>query len=371
MLELAPTTLLIHRLLTLPGVYPEQLRKCVERLGSVVAVWEASVEQLQQTGLQPATAQRLVSERTRQDLAQVEAKLHHWHTSIGLQLIDQEHAYYPRLLLEIPDAPLLLYVRGSVEALAGTRLLAIVGSRTATTYGRQVINTAVPDLVSANVTIVSGLAFGIDALAHQATLDHQGTTIAVLGSSIAPVEIMPGKNQPLAKAIIDGGGVLVSEYPPGTATQSYQFPQRNRLIAGMSQATLVVEAAAKSGSLITSQLALDYNRDVLAVPGSILSPMSEGTNQLIVNGARPWISCQSLFDTVEYWNGHQPIPAAAPRNLSADEHEVYSLLSHEPQGLNDLADRSTLATAAVISIMMQLLIKGHAVDIGGQRFVKQ
>lgn len=211
--------------------------------------------------------------------------------AIEVGLISFDDPRYPALLREIPDAPKALYFRGNLELL-GMPTTAVVGSRKPTDYGIEVTKIVVGKL-SATQVVVSGLAYGIDALAHQETLSSGGKTIAVLGSGLDNASIYPAVHVGLANRIVEAGGLLLSEYPPGSPPLKFHFPARNRIIAGLSQQLIVIEAEEVSGTAITAQLALEYNRDVWAVPGPITSPLSRGTNMLIAAGAKPLVDIQS------------------------------------------------------------------------------
>lgn len=208
--------------------------------------------------------------------------------------IQDTDADYPRLLRHIPNAPKKLYCRGTRPLLNATNLCAIVGSRTPTSYGLSCTESVVHACVERHVVTVSGLAFGIDARAHHHTLRLNAPTIAVLGSSVDDDTIYPRSHVRLAHEIIAAGGLLISEHPVGTHAHKGSFPLRNRIIAGIAQATCVIEAREKSGSLITAYSALENNREVFAVPGSIFSQQSAGTLKLIERGATPWICADSF-----------------------------------------------------------------------------
>ncbi len=192
---------------------------------------------------------------------------------------------YPQRLVQIHDAPDVLYCRGNIELL-GSSCFGVIGTRTMTPYGKEATERITYELAARGFTVVSGLALGIDAVAHRTTLDAGGATIAVLGGGVDDESIHPTSHQPLARRILECHGLLVSEYPVGFVPRPSTFPQRNRIISGLSVGVLVVEADEKSGSLITAKLALDQDRDVFAVPGSIFSPRSRGTNSLIQQGAK-------------------------------------------------------------------------------------
>ncbi|MFZ4632042.1 MAG: DNA-processing protein DprA [Patescibacteria group bacterium] len=216
----------------------------------------------------------------------------------NINFITHSENNYPSLLKELPSPPYLLYYQGDINNLndGNKYRLAIVGSRKHSAYSEKIINEFVPDLISNNLEIISGLALGVDTLAHQKTLDNHGITIAVLGTGLDSNSLYPYVNRELAKRIINNNGLIVSEFPPGTQPLKQNFPQRNRIIAGLCQATLVIEAQIKSGSLITANYALDQNREVLAVPGNIYSEFSEGTNNLIRSGAKTILKAEDILE---------------------------------------------------------------------------
>ena len=203
---------------------------------------------------------------------------------------------YPKLLLEINAPPPLLYYRGDIATLNQANNLAIVGSREHSSYSNKIVSELIPVLIEKKIVIVSGLAHGVDTLAHQETLSHQGKTIAVLGCGLNKNVIYPYNNRVLADKIIKNNGLLLSEFPPKTNPLKQNFPQRNRIIAGLCQATLVIESRAKSGSLITAYQALDQNREVLAFPGNIFSEFSQGPNNLIQRGAKVILNFNDVLE---------------------------------------------------------------------------
>lgn len=193
---------------------------------------------------------------------------------------------FPQLLLEIPQPPKQLNYRGVLPQ-SGMKLLAVVGSRKYTSYGEEAVEHLIGGLQGHNIGIVSGLALGIDSLAHEAAMRHGLYTLAIPGGGLSDSAIYPTSHKPLAKKILESGGGLLSEYDPDFRATTWSFPQRNRLVAGIAEATLVIEAGEKSGSLITARLTADYNRELLVVPGNIFSDNSKGTHQFLKLGATP------------------------------------------------------------------------------------
>ena len=215
--------------------------------------------------------------------------------SYPIAVLSPKDTIFPSMLREIQSVPQQLYIRGNVQALAQSPLLAVVGSRKANQYGKDCIDMLLPPVVKAGISLVSGLAYGIDSFAHQVCVDAGIPTIAVLGSAIDDDSIYPRAHVKLAHDILETGGVLISEYPTGSAIQQHNFPARNRIIAGLATATLLIQASDRSGSLITARLALESGRDVLATPGPITDPLSYGTNKLIQEGATPVTTSEDIL----------------------------------------------------------------------------
>ena len=209
---------------------------------------------------------------------------------------------YPALLKQIHDPPHTLFVRGTLPQSDFT--LGVVGTRMATVYGRQIVEQIVAPLARSGMIVVSGLALGIDALAHDVTIREGGITVAVLGGGCDRASIYPTSNRALAERILEHGGALISEYPPGTLAMPFHFPNRNRIISGMSRGVFVIEAAEDSGSLITARAALDQNREVFTVPGDITRDTSKGPNNLLKMGAHPVLAHEDILDALKL----QPLP---------------------------------------------------------------
>lgn len=284
-----------------------------------------------------------------------------------LEISDQK---YPPLLKEIHDPPIQLYVRGNVELLSHPHLLAVVGSRKASFYGRQAIDKIMRPLVVQGLPLVSGLAFGIDCLAHKLCVDNKQPTIAVLGSGVDDDSIYPRSHVRLAHEIIEKGGAVISEYPDGTPGYPGNFPQRNRIIAGLCRATIVVQAAQRSGSLITARLALEDGREVGAVPGSIMDPLSAGTNSLIQQGATPIINAQDVRDLlglVEVDNAGQ----AHRPGLTEQQELILAQITSAPLHI-DLIVQQTNLSAPIVSIALTELELMDAVEqVGGMKYIRK
>lgn len=276
--------------------------------------------------------------------------------------IKKDNPKYPAVLKEIPDAPDRIFVRGNwdamLERMQEIEAIGVVGSRKATPYGIATTKQLIGQIAS-NAIVVSGLAYGIDALAHDVTIKSGGLTIAVLGSGLDDASIYPAKHLTLAREIIKKGGVLVSEYPPGTPPLPYHFPLRNRIIAGLSSKVLVIEAGESSGALITAKLALDYNREVLAIPGPIGSEMSKGPNKLIQDGAIPVLRASDIVNI----NTNQQA-----QNLTDDEQKIYKTLMSTPMHLDSIVRETELPVSKVLSSLTMLEIKGVVINTGSGTF---
>ncbi len=276
---------------------------------------------------------------------------------------------WPFLLKQIPDPPKTLRVAGVLPP-ADFKLLAIVGSRAMTNYGREAIEKIVGWLRGEPVSIVSGLALGVDAAAHRAALREGLHTIAVPGSGLDGRVIYPRNNEALARDILEAGGALLSEFPDDFRPRPESFPQRNRIMAGMSHATLLIEAQERSGTLITARLALDYNRNIGVVPGSIFSAQSRGVNRLLREGASPILDKEHIFELLKL-----PMPdesaASTPKQmlllgLTPEEQEVVNLLEQGGKSADDLIQEASLSPSTVLAIISSLSIKGIIKEELGQ-----
>lgn len=265
----------------------------------------------------------------------------------------------PALLREIPDPPASLYVRGTLPP-DGTKLLCVVGSRKHTSYGKDVCEHLIRGLAGAPIAVVSGLALGIDAIAHRAALAAGLPTVAFPGSGLDWDALYPATNRELARRIVREGGALVSEFEPDFHATPYAFPQRNRLMAGFSHATLIIEAAERSGTLITARIAVDYNRDVLAVPGSIFSDTSRGANQFIRLGATPTRSSADILDALGI-TMDAPRERTLPLDLNEDERELLELLL-EPLPRDEIIQQLRLPARDANVIISSLELRGLIVE---------
>lgn len=276
---------------------------------------------------------------------------------------------YPALLSQIHHPPVVLYWRGTINQPWDT-MISVVGTRALSLYGKTVTPTIVEELGRRGIGIVSGLALGIDGLAHQASLATHQATVAVIAGGVDNASIFPSAHLNLAQDLIAHGGCLMSEYPPLTLPLKYYFPLRNRIVAGLTRATLVIEADTHSGALITSKSALEENREVFAVPGPITSPTSAGTNGLIRLGARCVSTAEELLADLEIVTELRP-PAhhAAPKSDDPDEQAILQVLTQEPVDVDTIIRSSQLPVTTVQRTLSLLELKGWARQVGPTLYV--
>ncbi len=325
---------------------PARLIRLQKYFTNLKIAWEALPEEYLAAGLDQRTVDHLIMEKKSIDPDELLMELERHH--IGVCLFSDKN--YPPLLKEIYDPPAILYYRGKIINEGIT--LAIVGTRKISPYGTQLVKDIIPPLCQYNFITVSGLALGVDALVHQETLAVGGKTIAVLGNGLDDANLYPSSNRYLAKKIIDNGGSIISEYPPGTMPLKQHFPRRNRIISGLSQGVLIIEGDIESGSLITAAAALEQNREVMAIPGSIYSSNSAGPNELIKRGAhliRNHHDIIEIFDLKEIsQTNHSSEPTDPQQKL------IWQILATEPMEIDEIIRQTGLPAATVntqISIM--------------------
>jgi DNA processing protein len=343
------------------GIGPARMRALLDFFGDAETAWQAPVADLQESGLDRRSLSNLLAARTSLDLeAEMEAL-----ARAGVQVLTWESEDYPINLRNIYDPPPVLYAKGELLP-EDDWAVAVVGTRRASVYGKEATRQLAGDLARNGVTVVSGLASGIDAVAHQAALDTGGRTLAVLGSSVDI--IYPEQNRRLAQALQDHGA-LISEYPLGTRPERSNFPPRNRIISGLSLGTIVVEAGARSGALITADFALEQGRDVFAVPGSIFQRSCEGSNRLIQDGAKPVLSVADVLEELNLAQVTQQAEVRASVPTTPIETSVLELLSAEPAHIDELGRAAGLPAATVASTLALLELKGLARQVGGMSYV--
>ncbi|MCB9078766.1 MAG: DNA-protecting protein DprA [Anaerolineaceae bacterium] len=344
-----------------PGIGPVRLRALLDYYGDVETAWGANPGELRAIGLDKRSIENLVKVRHSVDLeAEMETL-----DQLRISVLTWESPNYPKLLKNIPDPPAVLYVRGQLNP-QDEWAVGVVGTRQATTYGKESTRLLVSGLVSNGVTIVSGLAYGIDTQAHKTTVEQKGRTIAVLGSSVEI--IYPPENRKLAEAVVENGA-LVSEYPLGTKPEGGNFPRRNRIISGLSLGILFVEGNYKSGARITVDYALDQGREVMAVPGSILHKNGSGANHLIQNGAKLVTSVEDILEELNLTMISQQAEARAIIPDNAIEATLLKQLSTEPVHVDELGRLSGLSASEIASTLTMMELKGMVRQVGGMTYI--
>jgi DNA processing protein len=343
------------------GIGPVRLRALLDYFGHVEPAWHANPGELRAIGLDKRAVENLVTVRATVDLEAELKKL----DSLKIQVLIWDDPGYPELLKNIADPPITLYVRGSL-APQDEWSVAVVGTRRATEYGRECAQLLVSGLAKNGITVVSGLAYGIDTEAHKAALAAGGRTIAVLGSGVDV--IYPYDNKKLSQAIVEQGAI-VSEYPLGTKPESGNFPRRNRIISGLSLGVLFVEGAVKSGACITTDYALEQGREVFAVPGSILRDSGSGANRLIQNGAKLVTSINDILEELNLTMVARHVEARAIIPDNEIEAVLLKQLSFEPVHIDDLGQATGLAASDIASTLTLMELKGMVRQVGGMNYV--
>jgi DNA processing protein len=345
------------------GIGAVRFQRLLERFGDAESAWRAAPADLAAAGLGLKMIERLVAVREKVDLSLIWDQLH----SKGIQVLTWMDEAYPQRLKEIEQPPPVLYLRGELSP-EDTWAVAIVGTRRVTPYGRQVTEEISSFLAANGITVISGLARGVDAIAHHAALKAGGRTLAVLGSGVD--KIYPPENRALAEQIVAHGAVL-SDYVPGTPPESSNFPPRNRIISGLSMAVVVVEAGETSGALITAEFAAEQGREVFAVPGNILAPQSKGTNKLIQRGALPLLNASDIMEALNLTRVGQH--KAARKALPADEIEAKLLeaIGEEPLHVDEIRNQTGLPVEKVSATLIMMELKGMVRQVGNMHYVRE
>ncbi|KKR04031.1 MAG: protecting protein DprA protein [Parcubacteria group bacterium GW2011_GWF2_39_13b] len=349
------------------NLFPEigtiRFKKLLSYFPNLETAWQSPFQEFIQAGLDEKISQKICEERNKINPDKEFEKI----AKQGIEIITIQNSSYPKILKEIYDPPAILYIKGKFKP-EDDFCLAIIGTRKPTSYGIQVVTDLTHKLSTAGLTIVSGLARGIDTIAHKSCLSANGRTIAVIGSGIDPPSIYPQINRKLAEQISDNGAII-SEYPIGTQAMPYHFPARNRIISGLSLGVLVIEAAQKSGTFLTANHALSQNRQVFAVPGQIYSPNSAGPNNLLKMGAKLVSEAQ---DVLEELNLSSAVEYKEARKIIPDNHEeklILEILSTEPIHIDKIIFRTKLDTATASSTLTLMEMKGKIRNLGGMMYV--
>ncbi len=351
------------------SLFPEfnyrRFRLLLTKYGDAVSAWEKfSAADLRELGIRSANISELLAKRSKTKMADYEKNL----AEQNIKVIEITSPEYPAILKEIYDPPLVLYKKGPLDV-SKINGIAVVGTRNPSPYGIKATEQTVAGMKSLELPIVSGLALGIDAVAHFTALACGLPTVAVLGTGLD--RVYPYENKKIF-AEIEKTGALLSEYPPGIKPEPWNFPRRNRIITGLSRAVLVMEGSIKSGALISGKLALAQDRDVYALPGPIFSETSAGTNWLIAQGAQPLLSVEQLCDDIlpgRQLDLHKKI---VPENifLSAEEKDIFKLIENNNYSLDDLLDSSQWPYAKLIQTITALELKGVIAQLPGKRYVR-
>ncbi|HST04686.1 MAG TPA: DNA-processing protein DprA [Chloroflexia bacterium] len=345
-----------------PGIGPMRMRKLLDYFGDAATAWGAMLGDLKSAGLEPRVAEALLTTRRTTDPDREMGRL----DDAGAQVLTWESENYPERLREVDDAPPVLYVLGEI-APQDSFAVAIVGTRRITPYGRAATAQLASELAQAGVTVVSGLARGVDTVAHSTSIESGGRTLAVLGSGVDI--IYPPENKTLARRIVDeGAGAIISEYPLGTLPEPTNFPPRNRIISGLSLGVLVVEAGEKSGALITVSFALEQNRDVFAIPGPITSRMSDGPNRLLKQGAKCVTCAQDILDELQIGMVSEHVEAVRSLPTDPTERMLLEYLQESSQHIDELTNLSGLPASTVSAVLTMMELKGMVRHLGGMQY---
>ncbi len=362
--EPSKEALCLHTLNLLPELGPTRLKALKNRFENFSNAFSASFNDFIDIGFEKTLAEKITTHLKQADLEKEVRIL----SGENINLLPFWDERFPELLLEIPKFPALLYYKGIMEE-PDELCVACVGTRMISNYGRIVTPNILDPLIDAGVTIVSGMAYGVDALAHQRTIERNKRTIAVLGGGLDSKSIYPRNHALLAERILECGGAIVSEYPPGTPNFKQHFVARNRIISGLSVGTIVIECDLQSGTLITAKHALDQNRAVYAVPGPIYSETSKGPNNLIKMGAKLITEAKDILDDLNLEN----LPEAKQNQMifgdSPAETAVIKILSFEPLHIDELVKQSGLEAGEVSSTLVFLEMKGKVRNLGGQQYI--
>ena len=334
------------------GLGAVRFRKLLSFFGDLSRAWQAGSAELQAAGLSEKNVADLSAKRNTLDPLALPDQLR----TKGISFFTWLDDAYPRYLKEIAQPPPVLYCKGSITA-EDDLAVAIVGTRNVTAYGKQITQDTAEYLARNGVTVVSGLARGVDGLAHHSAIEAGGRTIAVLGSGVDI--IYPPEHRKLAERIQEHGAI-VSDYAPGTKPDGINFPPRNRIISGLSRGTIVIEAGEKSGALITAKFAVEQDREVFAVPGSVLSPMSRGTNDLIGEGAIPMTNPKSVLEALRVEEGSRVVKSKEPE-MNDIERTVLRVLGQDSLHIDDICVRMDLSVERLTVALTMMELKGLVV----------
>jgi DNA processing protein len=346
-----------------PKFGPVRLKKIRASFPELKEVFSASAAGLTRAGIEENVAAEFIRTRSLIDPEKIMERM----AKEGIKICILGENGYPEILREIYDPPQILFYQGRLDGKM-ENAISIVGTRKNTSYGRRAAEALSRGLAKNSITIVSGLAAGIDTFAHEACLDAGGRTLAVLGSGLYAENIYPSSNRWLAKKIVETGGAIVSEFPPSMPALRQNFPQRNRIISGLSLGIIVVEAGEKSGALITAHFALNENREIFAVPGPIHSPVSTGPNRLIQDGARLITGPEDILNTFNFKKISSMAESKKILPETEEEGIIIDKLGNEPKHLNELVRLTGLDTSRINSTLAIMEIKGMVSNLGNMTY---
>ena len=339
-----------------PDMGPGRMHRLLRHFGTMSAAWQAAPAAWRSAGLEPAISAALERARGEIDPALELDRL----AKANISVLIWADAAFPPLLRQVPSPPICLYMRGALET-RDELAVAIVGTRNATAYGRSVTRRLAGDLAANGVTVVSGLARGIDAAAHRAALEVGGRTIAVFGCGLDV--IYPPEHRRLAKEVA-AQGALISEYPLGRQPAAEQFPVRNRLISGLSLGVVITESRARSGALITAEFAGQQGRDVFAVPGSILHQSSAGPHRLIQDGAKLVMSVEDILSELNIHLAGRQAELTSAIPMSVEEERIYAQLDGDPVHVDEISARTDIPVQQVSSLLALMEVRGLVSTVG-------
>lgn len=355
-----PYLLALH---SIDGLGPIRLKAILEYFKDPKLAWEANIAELRKIGIPQNTIQKLIGTRSKLEPETYAEKI----AQSGIKWITVFDDSYPKLLTQIYDPPAVLYFKGKLKP--DEKAIGVVGTRKITGYGKVVTEQFAKGLVAAGLTIVSGLARGVDAEAHKTAVAEGGQTIAVLGGGLN--RIFPPENRGLAEKIASGFGAVISEFPPDYPALPGNFPARNRIISGLSLAVLVIEAAEDSGSLITARSALEQGREVFAVPGPVTSSLSKGTVDLIRAGAMAVFSPEDILEELDMNQVQSPKLKVQSENLSEEERRVLAVLENENRHIDEIGRELKFSSPKISALLLRMEISGLVQSMGAGIYCKK
>jgi DNA processing protein len=353
----------LHALNKISGVGPQKMKKLLNYFSDGETAWNADLDDLTRSGVGEKLAENIFLARKNINPDFEWEKME----KEKIEMIVFSERGYPQILKESPNPPYIIYTKGKLD-LNDAPMIAIVGARKNSSYGAQIARSFAKELSQAGLIVVSGMALGIDTYAHRGALDAHGKTVAVLGNSLDDANIYPRENFNLSREICDSG-MLLSEYPAEMKAGTLTFPARNRIVAGLTLGTLVVEAGEKSGALITSQMALDANRQVFSVPGSIFSEASFGTNNLIKSGAKTVTGVRDILEELNLTEKNMKQKMVPKEPTNQEEALILKVLSSDPLHIDNISKMTKLQTATISGTLTMMEIKGWVKNIGGQNYI--